>query len=236
MIDLHTHILPNVDDGSQSLDESLALLRMLASQGVTLTAATPHFYATGDDTPEAFFRRRDAAWQKLSGAMQSGVPCVLLGAEVAYYRNVSQMQQLERFCIGGSGILLLELPFEPWSERVVSETLEISERGIQVMLAHVERYFSFQKPAVWQRLHESGIFMQTNAAALLRLSGAGKVTRMLRRGMIQFLASDCHNLSSRPPRMGEAAAKLSKRLGEDFAAEFFRREEQLLREGCAWYA
>lgn len=46
MIDLHTHILPNVDDGSSSLEESLALLRMLASQGVTLTAATPHFYAT----------------------------------------------------------------------------------------------------------------------------------------------------------------------------------------------
>ena len=44
MIDLHTHILPNVDDGSSSLEESLALLRMLASQGVTLTAATPHFY------------------------------------------------------------------------------------------------------------------------------------------------------------------------------------------------
>ena len=62
MIDLHTHILPNVDDGSSSLEESLALLRMLASQGVTLTAATPHFYATSD-TPEQFFRRREAAWQ-----------------------------------------------------------------------------------------------------------------------------------------------------------------------------
>ena len=61
MIDLHTHILPNVDDGSSSLEESLALLRMLASQGVTLTAATPHFYATSD-TPEKFFRRREAAW------------------------------------------------------------------------------------------------------------------------------------------------------------------------------
>ena len=236
MIDLHTHILPNVDDGSQSLDESLALLRMLEGQGVTLAAATPHFYATGDDTPEQFFQRRETAWRKLSGAMESGMPCVLLGAEVAYYRNVSQMQQLDRFCIGGSRILLLELPFEPWSERVLAETLEISERGIQVMLAHVERYFPFQKPGVWQKLFESGICMQTNATALLRMSSAGKVTRMLRRGMIQFLASDCHNVSSRPPRMGEAAQKLSKRLGDEFTADFFRREEQLLREGCAWYA
>ena len=110
MIDLHTHILPNVDDGSSSLDESLALLRMLASQGVTLTAATPHFYATSD-TPEQFFRRREAAWKQLSGAMESSMPCVLLGAEVAFYRNISQMQQLERFCIGSSRLLLLEMPF-----------------------------------------------------------------------------------------------------------------------------
>ena len=54
MIDLHTHILPNVDDGSSSLEESLALLRMLASQGVTLTAATPHFYATSDTARTVF--------------------------------------------------------------------------------------------------------------------------------------------------------------------------------------
>ena len=109
MIDLHTHILPNVDDGSSSLEESLALLRMLASQGVTLTAATPHFYATSDK-PEQFFLRRESAWQQLSAAMESGMPCVLLGAEVAFYRNISQMQQLERFCIGSSRLLLLEMP------------------------------------------------------------------------------------------------------------------------------
>ena len=86
MIDLHTHILPNVDDGSSSLEESLALLRMLASQGVTLTAATPHFYAASDK-PEQFFLRRESAWQQLSAAMESGMPCVLLGAEVAFYRD-----------------------------------------------------------------------------------------------------------------------------------------------------
>ena len=164
------------------------------------------------------------------------MPCVLLGAEVAFYRNVSQMQQLDRFCIGGSRLLLLEMPFEPWSERVLAETLEISKRGIQVMLAHVERYFRFQRADVWQRLSDRGVCMQTNANALLRMASAGKTLRMLRRGMIQFLASDCHNLKTRPPRMQEAARKLSKRFGDDFTADFFRREEQLLREGCAWYA
>ena len=168
MIDLHTHILPNVDDGSSSLEESLALLRMLASQGVTLTAATPHFYAASDK-PEQFFLRRESAWQQLSAAMESGMPCVLLGAEVAFYRNISQMQQLERFCIGSSRLLLIEMPFEPWSERVLAETLEISERGIQVVFAHVERYFRFQRADMWQRLSDRGIYMQTNANALLAL-------------------------------------------------------------------
>ena len=130
----------------------------------------------------------------------------------------------------------LEMPFEPWSERVLAETLEISERGIQVMLAHVERYFRFQRTDMWQRLSDRGIYMQTNANALLRMASAGKTLRMLRCGMIQFLASDCHNLKMRPPRMQEAARKLSKHFGDDFTADFFRREEQLLWEGCAWYA
>ena len=164
------------------------------------------------------------------------MPCVLLGAEVAFYRNISQMQQLERFCIGSSRLLLIEMPFEPWSERVLAETLEISERGIQVILAHVERYFRFQRADMWQRLSDRGIYMQTNANALLRMASAGKTLRMLRCGIIQFLASDCHNLKMRPPRMQEAARKLSKHFGDDFTADFFRREEQLLREGCAWYA
>ena len=105
-----------------------------------------------------------------------------------------------------------------------------------MVFAHVERYFRFQRADMWQRLSDRGIYMQTNANALLRMASAGKTLRMLRCGIIQFLASDCHNLKMRPPRMQEAARKLSKHFGDDFTADFFRREEQLLREGCAWYA
>ena len=235
MIDIHAHILPEVDDGSGSLDESLGLLRMLAAQGVSLTAATPHFYAD-TDAPERFFARREAAWQRLSDAMTPELPRVLLGAELAYYRGVAQMQELERFCIGGGRLLLLELPFEPWPERMLMETVEIAERGITVVLAHVERYFAFQRRGVWSWLSERGVLMQSNATALLQMRTAGRVERMMRRGMICFLASDCHNLSTRPPRLYEAAARMEKRLGADFTAEFFRTEERILQEGCAAYA
>lgn len=231
MIDLHTHILPSVDDGSGSVEESLALLRLLARQQVSLVAATPHFYAD-TDTPDSFFTRREEAWQRLLPALTPELPRIVLGAELSYYRGVSQMQQLSRFCIGGSRLLLLELPFEPWPERVLSETLEIAERGFTVVLAHVERYFSLQGRSIWPWLAERGVQMQVNASSLLRLGSAGRAGRMLRQGTVRFLASDCHNLNIRPPRMGEAAAKLEKCFGPAFAAEFFRAEEALWQEGC----
>ena len=85
-------------------------------------------------------------------------------------------------------------------------------------------------------LRSSAIWRRSRLSGSPVMASAGKTLRMLRCGIIQFLASDCHNLKMRPPRMQEAARRLSRRLGDDFTADFFRREEQLLREGCAWYA
>ena len=227
MIDIHSHILPGVDDGSKNLDESLGLLKLLAEQGVTHSIATPHFYADCD-TPERFFIRREDAWQKLHPALTPELPSVSLGAEVYYYRGISQMEQLRQFCIENSDFLLLEMPFEPWKPYMVDEAVEIAESGIAVILAHVERYFSMQPRQTWKALSERGLYMQCNADSLLHWQTAHRLRKMLRQGSIQFLGSDCHNLRSRRPHLGEAAASMGKRLGAEFTAEFFRAEEALL--------
>ena len=89
MIDLHSHILPGMDDGSKNPEESAALLRMLQQQGVTTLAATPHFYAR--ETPEAFLKRRQEAVAKLP-IMEDG-PRMLLGAEVAYFSGMGNCEE-----------------------------------------------------------------------------------------------------------------------------------------------
>ena len=79
MIDLHSHILPQVDDGSRSTEESLQMLTALAAQGVTDVAATPHFYAS-ENGPDRFLARRARSWQQLRPHLTASLPRVHLGA------------------------------------------------------------------------------------------------------------------------------------------------------------
>ena len=144
MIDIHTHILPGMDDGSGSLEESLAMAKESARQGVRLLAATPHFYATQED-PERFLQRREKSLALLESAWQEGFPTLLVGAEVRYFDGISRVEEVSWLTLDHTRILLLEMPFTSWSGRMVDEVLELQRsRGLQVLLAHVERYLKDQ--------------------------------------------------------------------------------------------
>jgi len=192
----------------------LAMLSSLAAQGVDTVAATPHFYAN-DESVTAFLERRAAAFDRLRGA--TGEITLLLGAEVRYYPGIGRMEELPLLQIGESGLLLLEMPVSSWTEYTVRELSELADsRGIQLVLAHIERYLPLQKPAVWKRLYESGILMQVNASFISSLVTRRKALRMLSQGRIHFLGTDCHNTTTRPPQLASAAAVMEKRLGGDF--------------------
>lgn len=216
MIDWHSHILPSVDDGSQSPEESLKLLKMEAEQGVDLVIATPHFYAE-EESPEHFLERRKNAFLSLQKQMDADLPKILLGAEVRYYPGISQMQNIKALCIEGTSLLLLEMPFSDWREYTVREVLKLAHSGdITVILAHVERYLPFQNKDVWKRFAESGIFMQANASFFLQFSTKRKALYLLQNAQIRLIGSDCHHTISRPPRMGEAFDVIRKKFGEEF--------------------
>ena len=109
MIDLHTHILPGMDDGAQSVDEAIKMLHLEAEQGIDTVALTPHFYRQNESVSE-FLVRRDAAWRELSQAVQGEkVPSMILGAEVAWMPGMSQWPDLEQLCYQNTKLLLVEL-------------------------------------------------------------------------------------------------------------------------------
>ncbi len=217
MIDLHAHILPQMDDGSKSVEESRTMFTTLAAQGVDTVAATPHFYAN-DESVEAFLERREEAAARVREAA-AGMT-LLCGAEVRYYPGIGHMEGLPRLQIGDSELLLLEMPVAPWTEYTVRELTELADaRGVQLVLAHIERYLPLQKAAVWQRLYESGILMQVNAQFVTALTTRRKALRMLSEGRIHFLGSDCHNTTTRPPQLAPAAAVIEKRLGSEFLGQ-----------------
>ena len=232
MIDVHSHILPGMDDGSKSIEESISILKRMAEQNVETVIATSHFYADREML-EHYLARRERAYQKLTAAMEEAavrLPEVILGAEVWYFDGISHSDSLRPLCTAGTDILLLEMPFSKWTERMIGEILSLKEEsGFTVLLAHVERYLRWQKKEIWERLSEQEILMQTNAEAFLERKTARKVFKMLKLGQVQLIGSDCHNLSSRPPNYSEAIEKIRKKLGEEAIGYLTRMEKLLYR-------
>lgn len=220
MIDWHSHILPAMDDGSKDVEESLLLLEKLRQQGVTTVVATPHFYAD-DESVDHFLKRRIESLRLLEDSVISDGLEIVLGAEVRYYAGIGKLSQLSELRIGESGILLLEMPFSRWTEYMLRELTELSvSGGVTVALAHIDRYLQFQDDEVWARLRNFGILMQVNANAFVKFGSRHRVISLMKKGFVNFIGSDCHNMSARPPHIGAAFDVIRKKFGNDFVYQF----------------
>lgn len=230
MIDFHTHILPKLDDGSRSTEESVAMLEELRLQGVAEAVLTPHFYAN-HSSPSDFFERRTAAWESLRQHYKADAPKLRLGAEVRYFDGINRYEDLDRFCIEGTQILLLEMPDGPWTKRMTLTLAELNERsGITVLLAHIERYWRCQPKEIRRELAESGIRMQLSAEHVIDRRTRREALKMLRSGTAHVLGSDCHNMTSRKPNMSEAVAIITRKLGTEFAQSICENGRLLLHD------
>ena len=219
MIDWHSHILPGVDDGSKSVDESLLMLGAMREQGVGLAIATPHFYAN-DERVDTFLERRERAYSLLNESLSKDLPRVLCGAEVKYYPGISKMADLDKLKIGETKLILIEMPMVKWTEYTVRELVELTaSRNLTVIMAHIERYLSMQSTATWERLYESGLLMQVNASFFCGIGTKHKALRLLDDGKIHFIGSDCHNMSTRPPMVNKAYELIERKFGEDYTSQ-----------------
>lgn len=221
-LDFHTHLLPNMDDGSRSVEESLEMIRKMLSQRVGFAAAVPHFYASSDD-PVRFFERRKNAYRSLreSMAQQRIKFPIRIGAEVNYFVGITVMDELPQFRIQGSNLLLLEMPFSSWNDRTVSDILELTRRSeYQIVLAHVERYLSYKgNRYLLNRFASHGVKMQVNASSFEGFFGKRRMLSLYDEGLIHFIGSDCHNSTSRPPNAADAYECLAEARGQDAVSE-----------------
>ena len=231
VIDFHSHILPGIDDGSASLEESVAMLQMEAEQGITHVMATPHFYAQNDE-PDRFLSRRAQAEARLREEMAkySGLPEFGVGAEVSFFRGMSESEYLPQLSIRGKRCILIEMPPAPWPEAIYRELEEIWEKwGITPIIAHIDRYIRpFRTYHIPQRLAEMPLLVQANADFFLKPSTAGMALKMLKADQIQLLGSDCHNMSSRKPNLGAALQRIEQKLGQDALSPIRVYETQIL--------
>lgn len=228
LVDFHTHLLPEMDDGSSSVEESLHMLDMSARQGVVCVVLTPHFYANSD-TPSHFLEKRTRSLHMLKQHLKTPSPILIPGAEVHYFSGITAMDGIERLCIEQTGMLLLEMPFKKWSSQVMDDVLELNSRkGLRIVIAHLERYINDQPKGTWEYLVANRILVQSNAEFFINFFSRRRAMQMLEGGWIHLLGSDCHNTGTRPPRMGECIRLIREKLGDETAARIQTNSIRLL--------
>ena len=231
VVDFHSHILPAIDDGSASLEESVELLKIEAQQGIRHVVATPHFYPRYDD-PETFLENRKEAEILLRRELEvhPGLPEVTVGAEVHFFPGMSHSDILPGLTIGGKRCILIEMPGVPWSESMYRELAMIPERqGLTPVIAHMDRYIApLRTHRIPERLAELPVLVQANASFFLRRETRNLALKLLRQGKIQVLDSDCHNLTARRPNLGEAVGIIEDRLGKAVLDEIRYYQNQIL--------
>jgi len=208
MIDLHAHILPDVDDGPADTEESLAMVRMAARDGIGTICATPHLMERPGRQRIELFETR---FSELDEAIrQEELPVrLVLGAEIYFQPDLERFQDYPALTVNGTGrYLLCEFPMQgipPGADRVI---FQVIMNGIIPILAHPERNLSvLRDETVLEPMLHSGALLQINAGSLEGQFGR-RVKKcalsLLKKGTVHFIGSDAHNASSRPVRLSPA--------------------------------
>lgn len=231
VVDFHTHILPGIDDGSSSVEESLAMLQMEKEQGASLVVATPHFYPQ-NDRPEKFLQRRKAAFEQLTEKISPDdkLPQIILGAEVYYFKGIGQWEGLRDFAIENTNYLLLEMPMVKWDSRMYDDIYDIyRSQGLVPIIAHLDRYINiFNVKGVVDNLSELPVAIQANAGFFLDKSSKRLALKLLKNNVINIIGTDCHNIQSRKPNLKAALETIEQQLGEEYIKRINLAGEKIL--------
>lgn len=235
MIDYHSHILPRMDDGPQSIVESLEMLHQSFRQGVDVMVSTCHFYADEED-PNSFVERRNTAFLKLQDEMLTraeGFPLIILGAEVLYFPGIAEADRVEKLTIGCRSTILVEPPMMPWTDSMLDEIVELGENlHCRPVIAHVDRFMNhLHDETLIDRVLAREMLVQVNGSYFLNPKTVKAAIRNLKNGKIHLIGSDCHNLTSRAPNLGQVRRLMREYRTESEFSILERNAESLLFPG-----
>lgn len=220
LTDLHCHILPGIDDGAASPDESIKMLAREFRGGVRRIALTSHFDCEKENV-RAFLDKRQKAFEDLKeelGAYPDLKSELELkpAAEVMYSPNLV-FEELSELCIEGTSSILIELPVRRRPYNLAETLFGLQKRGFDPIIAHVERYgYLMSEPAAIHKMVNNGIFFQINAGVLLdKGRTAAFCMDLIDWELVQIVASDAHGAEERRPNLDQGVESIRKKLGED---------------------
>ncbi|HHV12846.1 MAG TPA: hypothetical protein GXX75_21460 [Clostridiales bacterium] len=215
MVDLHTHILPGMDDGAGSIGEAVRMSEVFWQQSVDTVVCTPHFNPSETSLQDYVDKRADAM-KKMGQSRVALVPA----SETYLHEYLFHYPDLSQLCIRQTDYLLIELPFTGRWEEAVYGMVErlIYYYHVIPVIAHIERYPAAKKNRrAVARFIKLGCLIQVNAHSILKWSCWPRIKRYLKKGYIHVIASDSHNLDSRPPLLAQAYDKINRKLGEQYS-------------------
>lgn len=237
MFDIHSHILPGIDDGAKDLKESLALLKMAQDDGITHMVATPHIHIGRFNNFSNQLYTNIATLK--NEALSSKITIELaLAAEVRLDIELMPLILANKIpfigSLNSSNILLLELPHSHVPQGYDKFINWLAKQGINVIVAHPERNRDIQEnPFYIERLKQLGCAFQLTASSI---EGAwGEKAKaisidMLQKDLVGYVASDAHSVKRRPPILSKAMTIVSNLIGENKAQDLFVTNPKLLTE------
>jgi protein-tyrosine phosphatase len=217
MIDIHSHILPGIDDGPRDWEKSIALCRSLVGDGIETAVATPHLI---DGVFENISSRVGPLVDELNGRLRRAdiALTVLPGAEVDFSSRYAAERTDELPSLGGGRAVLLEMPVAVIPPAISQTIFALRSRGFFPVFAHPERNELIQdRPGLVREWLGSGALLQLDGDSLLGVWGKRTqacAEHLLRRGLFHAMASDAHSTEKRPPRLTEALERAVALVGE----------------------
>lgn len=237
MIDIHSHIVFDVDDGPRDLADSRALLEESYRQGVRTIISTSHRRKGMFETPENKIAEHFKLVQEIAKEISDDLT-VLYGAEIYYTSDV--LDKLEKKIIpslADTRYALIEFSMTTPYKEIHTALSNVLRLGITPVVAHIERYHCLENDEKKVRdLIDMGCYMQINSSSVLNPKLFGdkykfmkkRARFFLEKDLVHFVASDMHNLDDRPPYMQEAYQIISKKYGVAYAEQLFRKNQEIL--------
>ena len=224
-VDIHCHILPGVDDGSQTPEETKAMLQMAWDEGIQIMVATPHYHKQRGKNDIELIKKQLLLTRKLAKEVHPKMQ-ICLGMEIYYGEDVPELLKEGRVVsIRKSRYILVE--FSPGDEfqYILNAVRKLQMSGHTVIIAHIERYNCLRKDiSNVEYLREMGAYLQVNTGSITGSYGRSVkkfLREVLKAHLVQLVGTDAHGSERRTPKMQEAYKEVVKRCGEEYADQIF---------------
>ena len=231
MIDIHTHIMPRMDDGSESAAESVEMLAESYAQGVRTIGLTSHCVIHREHAIDTFLDRRARHLEELKAEManyKKPLPNLILGAEIYCDHDISQHEDIGKLCIENTNFLLMEFPDIKKFDWVAECIYALNVDGITPIIAHVDRYSAYE--TILSDFSDLDLIYEIHAAKFTSFFGRRQIKKILQRGKRFIVSSDMHNMGNRISKMQEAHTAAKKHFEKQADAMFLQNLADLSKK------